>query len=490
MAGFPFRAGASALLLLSSTSAFAQQAETDTTTVDSTELDALVPDEGTAVAAPAPTGDPVLDRLNALEAKVKSLEARNRQLEQQVEVSEGRIQNVEVRAAKGVQAGVVPTHADTGGQFSFKVRGVIDVDQVAFNERAGGYDYNNGTGFRRARIGFEGTAFKDFNWRIEADFAGNVVNLQDAYLQYNGIKKWQFTLGQHKAPFSLESNNSDNYNTFLERGMFNVAAGGVGAERRIGVSAAYLLDNFAATVGVFGENESIGRVANTTTDTADEGWGVNGRITWEPINDTGKILHVGAAGFWRTALRTATAADTVRLSDRPNIRVDNGTIADTGNIPGVDKATYYGVEAAGVLGPLSVVGEYGRVSLERQGALSDPDFDGFYVYASYFLTGESRAFKNGNFDRLKPLKNFDSKGGWGAWELALRYDEADFSETPVPTNAGNKANTWTAGLNWHLNPNFKLQFNYIRFEGDNTPLDPVGTNTKGDVFATRLHLDW
>lgn len=493
MAGFPFRAGASALLLLSSTSAFAQQAETDTTTTDSSEIDALVPDDNAAAAAPAPTGDPVLDRLNALEAKVKSLEARNRQLEELVETTQGRVQNVEVRAAKGVQPGVAPTFADTAGQFSFKVRGVIDVDQVAFNERAGGYDYNNGTGFRRARLGFEGTAFKDFNWRIEADFAGNTVNLQDAYLQYNGIKKWQFTLGQHKAPFSLESNNSDNFNTFLERGMFNVAAGGLGAERRIGLSAAYLRDNFTATVGLFGENESIGRDATVSAvgnRVADEGWGVNGRVTWEPVYDTGKILHVGASGFWRTALRSGDNDDSVRLSERPNIRVDNGLILDSGVIPSVDRATYYGVEAAGILGPLSVVGEYGRVSLERQGALSNPDFDGFYVYGSWFLTGESRPFKNGNFDRLKPLKNFDSKGGWGAWELALRYDEADFSETPVVIRAGNKANTWTGGVNWYLNPNFKLQFNYIRFEGDNTPLDPVGAKTKGDVFATRLHLDW
>src|SRR3546814_742170 len=116
----------------------------------------------------------------------------------------------------------------------------IDADYVAFNERRGGYDFNNGTGFRRARLGFEGTAFKDFNWRIEADFAGNSVNLQDAYVQYVGYKPLQITLGQHKAPFGLESNNSDNYNVFLERGIFNVAASNLGAERKIGLSLAYV----------------------------------------------------------------------------------------------------------------------------------------------------------------------------------------------------------------------------------------------------------
>src|SRR3546814_15202728 len=76
-----------------------------------------------------------------------------------------------------------------------------------------------------------------------------------------------------------------------------------------------------------------------------------------------------------------------------------------------------------------------------------------------------------------------------SWELAIRHDSADLSETPT-ARAGNKAHSWTAGLNWYWNPNMKLQFNYIRFSGDNTPLDPVGAIAKGDVLATRLHIDW
>ena len=118
--------------------------------------------------------------------------------------------------------------AEPTGNFTFKPRGVIEADAAAFLEREGGYDYNNGTGFRRARIGLEGTALKWWNYRIEVDFAGNAVNLTDAYLQYTKIPKTVITLGQHKAPFGLEANNSDNYNTFLERGMFTNAFGNAG----------------------------------------------------------------------------------------------------------------------------------------------------------------------------------------------------------------------------------------------------------------------
>ncbi len=154
------------------------------------QLDTLV-DDGPAVAAvaPPPTGDPVLDRLNQLESRIKQLEARNAQLEQQAELNDDRLATVETRAAKAVQFTWGPTLAEPTGQFSFKPRGVLEADTAAFFERKGGYDYNNGTAFRRARLGFEGNAYKWFNYRLEVDFAGNQVGLTDAYLQYTKIPK-------------------------------------------------------------------------------------------------------------------------------------------------------------------------------------------------------------------------------------------------------------------------------------------------------------
>ncbi|MBL0116907.1 MAG: hypothetical protein IPP45_16880 [Sphingomonadales bacterium] len=58
-----------------------------------------------------------------------------------------------------------------------------------------------------------------------------------------------------------------------------------------------------------------------------------------------------------------------------------------------------------------------------------------------------------------------------------------------------KATSVTGALNWYLNPNTKILFNYIRFKGTNSPLvvAPVlvnGTTAKGDAFATRLQFDF
>jgi len=474
-------AGASLFALASP--AMAQQADQN-----SGQLDTLEPADADQpqTAPPKPTGDPVLDRLNALEARVGQLEAENAKLRQQAELNEGRIETVETRAAKNVQFGWAPTMADPSGNFTFKPRGVIEADAGLFNEREGGYLYSDGTQLRRIRLGFEGTAFKWFSYRAEVDFAGNAVNITDAYLQYTKIPKTVLTIGQHKAPFGLESNNSDNYNTFLERGMLTNAFGNAGAERRIGISAAYApKENINIAGGLFGDNESISRGSGAAPG---ESWGFNGRATWEPLFDTGKIIHLGISGYYRDRLKSGDTADAVRLNDRPNIRIDGGNIADSGVITNTRSLKYGGVEAAGVFGPLTVAGEAGRLWLDRFGS-DNAHFSGFYGYAAYMLTGETRSFKGGNFDRIRPFKEL-GKDGLGAFELALRYDHLDLSDTPVLARAGNAASSVTAGLNWYFNPYAKLMFNWVHFWGDNTPLDPVGSKTKGDAFAGRLHLDF
>ena len=471
-------AGISTLALASP--AFAQQA-------GDIPIDSQMPNNQEAHAqAPVPTGDAVTDRLNALEARIQALEARNSQLQQQIDLDESQLQSTENRAAKAVQFGWVPTFSDPSGNFTFKPRGVIDVDAGVFHSAEGGYVYNDGTAFRRARIGFEGTADKWFNYRVEVDFAGDAVNLTDAYLQYTKIPRTVLTVGQHKAPFGLESNNSDNYNIFIERGMFTNAFGNAGAERRIGVSAAYSpKDNVNIAAGVFGDNETINRGSGTAPG---ESWGVNGRATWEPVFDTGKIIHLGLSGFYRSHLKSGDVPDAVRLNDKPNIRIDGGNIADSGVITAVTSMSYAGAEAAAVLGPLTVAGEAGRLWLDRP-ELGNRHFTGYYGSAAYMLTGETRGFKGGNFDRTRPFHEL-GKDGLGALEIAARYDHLDLSDTPIAKNAGNQASSVTAGLNWYFNPFAKLMFNWVHFWGNNTPLDPVGDKTKGDAFAARLHLDF
>ncbi|MBP6112878.1 MAG: porin [Sphingobium sp.] len=462
-------------------------------TTDSSPIDSVLPADDTAnvatPAAPASTGNAVLDRLNAMEARIRQLESRNTELEQQASETQNRVQNVEVRAAKAAQPGVVPTYADVTDSFTFKPRGVLQIDYATFNERQGGYQFSDGTDLRRARFGFEGTAYKRFKWRLDAEYVKQAVNLLDAYISYTINPKWSVTLGQHKAPYGLEANTSDANNTFFERSLASNTFGAVGAERRLGLSLAYNTDKLNAAVGVFGGAEGITRNATTR----DEPYGVNARITFDPILDTGRVVHVGASAYHVSHFGNKA----LTLSDRPNVRVDGGTLFSV-PLTNVQSGDYLGAEGALVFGPFSVQGEYGTLKLDRLGALTSLEFAGFNIFGSVFLTGESRSFKGGNVDKLKPFSDFDpANGKWGAVELAARYDEIDLTDPALGAAIsasnpnGRKAHSWTGALNWYLNPNFRASFNYIRFTGRNSGLVSTGIGTsKGDVFASRLQIDF
>lgn len=446
---------------------------------------------GQAGATEPIASDAILERLNALEARVRQLEARNAELE----AAATRTATPASAPAKSATANASQNHTSVAENLKITPRGIFQIDYAGFNERAGGYDYNNGTDIRRARFGFDGTVYKNFKFRIEAEFVKNQVNLLDAYVSYTITPEVSVTVGQQKAPYGLEANTSDAINTFLERGMASNAFGAVGAERRVGLNLAYQTERLNAAIGLFGSGEAVTR----NSATPDESYGINGRVTWDPVLATGRLIHLGASAYHTTNF----PGNTLTISERPNVRVDDGriisaTIAGTapagGPATGVKDANYLGAEALLVHGPFSLQGEYGHLTLNRFVA-PDVSFDGYYVFGSWFLTGEARSVKNGNVDRVKPFANFEPAAGhWGAFEIALRYDLLDLTDFGL-SPLERKATSLTGALNWYLNPNTKILLNYIRFKGTNSPLvaPPVsvnGTTAKGDAFATRLQLDF
>ena len=98
------------------------------------------------------------------------------------------------------------------------------------------------------------------------------------------------------------------------------------------------------------------------------------------------------------------------------------------------------LEAAFVWGPFSMQGEYAQLSTNTfdniPGVLNnnvDPTYDGWYVDASYWLTGETRTYEadTGEFGRPKvknPVLWGKGQGGWGAWQIAGRYDVLNLSD--------------------------------------------------------------
>ncbi len=123
------------------------------------------------------------------------------------------------------------------------------------------------------------------------------------------------------------------------------------------------------------------------------------------------------------------------------------------------------------------------------------------VYVSYFLTGEHMPWdrKSGTLARPVPFQNFwlvdrcdgCREGGWGAWQIAARYSNADYNDQDI---FGGDGESFTFGLNWYWNPNARMQFNYIN--GKITDRN-VGTVAAPDlqtgaynIFGTRFMIDF
>ncbi|HET9538342.1 MAG TPA: porin, partial [Mesorhizobium sp.] len=206
-----------------------------------------------------------------------------------------------------------------------------------------------------------------------------------------------------------------------------------------------------------------------------------------------------------------------------------------------DEDTFWGLEAAGIWGPVHVVGEYTELKPKIIRAQvtsgqdedfvglaccngSDPTYNGWYIEAGWFLTGETRSYKEGEFGRIKvknPVLGGGKGGGWGAWQIAARYDVIELSDKAItmqgnPTQTGpdpdaddfpsgispnctrcGDQETWEVVLNWWLNDYTGLQFQYSQSDisgGQLLLADGTSANrnngAKIEGFGARMRFDW
>lgn len=393
------------------------------------------------------------------------------------------------------------------GNFSAQVGTFLQFDSALYGNDPQS-KFGNGTELRRGRISVLGTVYQDWDYKFEADFAGttgggsaNTLKVTDAFVRYKGIAPLNFTFGNFKPPYSLEAMTSDTNTTFTERALpFSLIN-----DRLLGAQIGANGSNWTAAAGVFG-------APVTTQNTANEGLTGAARVTFDPILQKDRLVHLGASGQIREPDHTTTGLDTVRFSAKPesNIIADaltacstvsvanataacravnfggrtgfgrsSGRLVDTGSIGGnVNYWTHGNVEAAGIYGPFSLQGEYVYTDVDRD-AGDDLGFESYYVQASLFLTDDVRAYKGdkGYFDPVQPKTPFKFHGpGWGAWEVAARFSALDLNDQEVH---GGRLEDFTAGLNWYANRFVRFSANYVTVVGldegahDNEDLDAL-----------------
>jgi len=168
------------------------------------------------------------------------------------------------------------------------------------------------------------------------------------------------------------------------------------------------------------------------------------------------------------SVAAAPGATNISLADRPELRVDGTQLI--GATIDADNLLIGGAEAGIVWQNLYAQGGWFIYHVNRRASLlDDPDFTGWYLQASWLLTGESKPYdaSRAAFRNPKPANpfGFGDSPGIGAWELAARYSVTDlnYDETLTPAAGGvrgGEQKILTAGLHWYPNSAVKLLFDY------------------------------
>lgn len=377
------------------------------------------------------------------------------------------------------------------GAFKVKLGGRIHLDwgfasgdsALDRNEANGVYGGNtldgNGVEFRRARLYLSGTLWEEYLFKAQYDFAGGDADWKDVYMGKKNIPVLGTLLvGQMHEPFSLEELTSSNYITFLER---SLPTGAFAPSRKTGIRASNTLydSNMTWALGVFyGDTDDDGDSNFDDIDNTD----LTVRVTGIPIynNEGEQLLHLGLGYSYQIRDEGETE---VRYRNRPEFHMTDVRLVDTGSFD-ADSVNLLNPELALAWGPYSLQGEYYWTSVDSTVA-DDPTFQGAYLYGSWFITGEHRPYSksSGKFSRVKPNNNFIG-GGSGAWEIAARWSWLDLTDSNI---SGGDQNDLTLGVNWYLNPNNRIMFNYVFADVDSRDSAEDGD---ADIFAMRFQADF
>ena len=415
--------------------------------------------------------------------QVEALRAEMARLADRVETLEA-----ELAAAKGEPATVPPAPAapsagassiiwkgapviEGEGGWSFKPRGRLQIDAgtISAPDSLGAVD-GFGSEIRRARLGAEGDIPGGFGYKFELDFAGGEVELADGILTY-GDGGLTVSIGHHNTFQGLEELTSSRFISTMERAAFTDA---FGFERRLGLSTQYAAGAWLVQAGVFSDNADA---------LSNRNWSVDGRVVAMP-ELSGTRFHLGGSVHYAD-YEEGTA---LRYRQRPFAHFTDTRFIDTGRVEGASELGM-GLEAAAIAGPFHAAAEGFWQQVDRPGALPDPTFFGGYAEIGMFLTpGDTRGYKRGVFDRVKPA-NPVGEGGFGAVQINLRYDRLDLVDAGI---VGGAQDGYAVSLVWTPTDYTRFMANYGRMEYANAAL-PAGEDDRSygvDTFGVRAQIDF
>ncbi len=374
--------------------------------------------------------------------------------------------------------------------------------------------YADGASFRRARLRVDGTMYGFIDWAAEYDFVNgilvdgvdrSVTAPTDLWVTIKDLPLGNLRIGNQKPAIGFEHLVSSRFLPFMERSYNqDTFYGGSYNGFWPGIS---LFDNYSYddsgswNVGVFKPTDNVFAASANDGDYA-----AVARLTkllWYE-REGERLFHVGVSGMQQSTVANRTVfrtRDAIRTGLPPSWPVP----ATTGTVDGNDMQ-WLNWELAAVRGPLTLQAEYliSRLSDAAplvggvvQPSVGDVVYQGGYFQMLYYLTGEHDNYDKatGVFTRVTPHENFivahDDCGnrrrlGSGAWQVGARYNYLDLNDNDLD---GGILHNLTVGLNWFLNPNLKLQFNYMGTHRDAPLADDLGDGWING-WGTRMALDF
>jgi phosphate-selective porin OprO/OprP len=332
---------------------------------------------------------------------------------------------------------------------------------------------------RRARFGFQGNYGTRYDFAVLADAAAtNGLVLRDLYVNARVKPAFQVQIGQFKEPFAQETLTGATNLDFVERSMASMLYPSAATSYRSPGMALHGDISGGVMQWWAGAFNGKGILANNTTNQPE----IIGRLRFYPWRKKKDSLFQGFAfggsiGYGRTRGLSNETSFSASIPDAaytffPSFRINGPVERYNGELTWVHSR--WGLRA-----------EYDQLNQFRRNVGSEQSTNlGFislpgivakagYGQVTYLLTGETRP-ENGTPKVKHPFMGPEtsaggSGSGWGAFELAFRYDSIEAHElginllnsyTPgfVPTFI-NHTDQYTIGLNWYLNYWVKYQVN-------------------------------
>ncbi len=436
------------------------------------------------------------------EALLKRIE----ELEQRLKISERKDEIENEAAAEKARTAVSVSAGASGFQirsadtnFVLKLRGYIQADSRWFiNDKT---PVNDTFLLRRVRPIIEGTVWDKFDYRLMLDFGSGVTAspandayVQDAYVNARFFPQFQVQAGKFKEPVSLERLQPGSNLLFVERAYPSQLA----PNRDVGIQVQgdFFDGALSYAVGVFNGVQDGG---SGDIDASDDDKNIAARIFTQPFKNSDiealQGLGLGIAGTYGDhagSLRSLVSpGQQTFFSYYSGTGTNAVTVAD-GKQWRIAPQAYYYWRSFGILGEYIISAPEVRRSGGGIGAARTERLQhtAWQVAASYFLTGEDNSYK-----AVSPKHPFTLGGeGWGAWEVAARVSELKLDDDTFPLFADDrtsarKAFSYSAGLNWHLNRNFKINLNYEHTDFDRGTSNPTLAQNE-NVILTRAQISF